>query len=108
MKKVTKSTLKKGSPYKFETYLNGAGHTVVYIVKGKKKVWLFNIVDGYLGFDISASKEEYESVGLDTIENRYGNIRPVTHGLEATTKQEEDNEYIKEMYNKFSNMYNWE
>lgn len=81
--KKSKGTLRKGSPYSFETFLNGLDHTVVYIKKGKKKAWLFNILsDGSLGFDVYHDKSLLESMGINFEED--GEIKQ--HGFYTLNK----------------------
>jgi|SRR6185437_5758606 len=83
------SLAKKKSPYKFETFLNDFGDTVVYLHKGKHKVWLFNIGrEGDIQLDVYpfGGIAAYKKVGLQTEDDDNGFPIPVFVGLQIHSK----------------------
>jgi len=63
-------------PFKFKTELNDFGDTKVYICKGARKVWLFNIVDGKIDITVPPNPAKLRQLGL--VPNEDGWITVIT------------------------------
>jgi hypothetical protein len=88
--------MKNKKPYTFETELNAVGDTVVFIKKGRKKVWLFNIdYRGYIDLTIGDQTKELTSIGLQV--DKYGQID--IHGNDSHSDIMTKLKYIEESLN---------
>lgn len=76
------SQMKKHKTISFEVYEHNYGGTIVYMKKGKNKLWLFNIYDGVIDFDVGTpSQENYKKIGIEAELNiEQERIRPIVYG----------------------------